>query len=207
MSVGSRQHSNCLARLENRLKSSYLRLSANAGRQRGRFSFSPVVVATRSLPLGHGLSGRTQGPCRDAPRDGATFGGVALLIIATFNSPSGPHGTASRAVVIGVAVCAAAIAIGCLVVVRPSPRLSVAFGLTSAIAISALSLAQHAPLAGFLASTGFAVLGGYLAFFHTPRLLAVNIAIAIARRRSWRGAWPTAATPRWPSRPSASCWS
>ena len=109
----------------------------------------------------------------------ATLGGLAVLIIATIGSPSGPQGAASRLVAVAVAILAALLAVGSLVVTWPSPRLSVVFALLSSAGISALCLAQSAPLAGLLASTGFAVLGGYIGFFHTPRLMAVNLAVAV----------------------------
>ena len=110
----------------------------------------------------------------------AALGVVALLIIATIGSPSGPQGTINRLIAVGVGVCAAVLAAGTLAVRRPSPRMSTVFVVVSTTGISALCLVQSAPLAGMLASSGFAVLGGYIGFFHTPRLLTLNLAVTVA---------------------------
>lgn len=46
--------------------------------------------------------------------------------------------------------------------------------------IAAAALLQAEPLLGFVATTGMAVVGGYLAFFHTTRYIVCNVALAIA---------------------------
>jgi diguanylate cyclase (GGDEF)-like protein len=79
---------------------------------------------------------------------------------------------------------------------------STAFVVAASLGIAALGVAQTNPLAGLLASTGFAVLGGYAGFFHTPRLVACNVAVAavvtaiLAWRLAVRGD-PLMAIPAW----------
>jgi diguanylate cyclase (GGDEF)-like protein len=61
----------------------------------------------------------------------------------------------------------------------PSRRQSLTFALAGNGFIAAAALLQAEPLLGFVATTGMAVAGGYLAFFHTARHIFVNVAVAI----------------------------
>ena len=62
----------------------------------------------------------------------------------------------------------------------PSRQQSVTFALVGNGFIAAAALLQAEPLLGFVATTGMAVAGGYLAFFHTARHIFLNVAVAIA---------------------------
>ena len=53
------------------------------------------------------------------------------------------------------------------------------FALTGSVCITASCLVQRDPLAALLGSCAFAVLGGYIAFFHTARYMLVNLVIAL----------------------------
>jgi diguanylate cyclase (GGDEF)-like protein len=61
----------------------------------------------------------------------------------------------------------------------PTRGQSVRYALTGSVCIAAACLAQGDPLAGLLGSGAFAVLGGYIAFFHTARYMVINFAIAM----------------------------
>ena len=61
----------------------------------------------------------------------------------------------------------------------PTRGQSVVFALTGSVCITASCLVQRDPLAALLGSCAFAVLGGYIAFFHTAQYMVVNLAIAV----------------------------
>jgi diguanylate cyclase (GGDEF)-like protein len=107
-----------------------------------------------------------------------TLAVVSVLIVVTIGSPAGPRGTLSQGVAVAVAAAGAVMAAGWWRRRLPSPTVSAWFVVAAAVSIGALSVMQTDPLAGLLASTGFAVLGGYAGFFHTPRIVAFNVAIA-----------------------------
>lgn len=62
----------------------------------------------------------------------------------------------------------------------PSRKQSLTFALAGNSLIGAAALLQAEPLLAFVATTGMAVAGGYLAFFHTTRFIFLNVALAIA---------------------------
>jgi hypothetical protein len=62
----------------------------------------------------------------------------------------------------------------------PTRGQSVVFALTGSVCITASCLVQRDPLAALLGCFAFAVLGGYIAFFHTAQYMVTNFAIAIA---------------------------
>ncbi len=62
----------------------------------------------------------------------------------------------------------------------PSRGLSEFFCLAGTVVISAACLVQAEPFAGLLGCSAFAVLAGYIAFFHTPRDMVFNFAAAMA---------------------------
>ncbi len=66
----------------------------------------------------------------------------------------------------------------CWLIRWPSRGLSVFFSLTGSIFIAGACLVQAQPLAGLLGCSAFAVLGGYIAFFHTPRDMVINFSVA-----------------------------
>jgi diguanylate cyclase (GGDEF)-like protein len=61
----------------------------------------------------------------------------------------------------------------------PTRGQSIVFALTGSVCITASCLVQRDPLAALLGSCAFAVLGGYIAFFHTAQYMVVNLAIAM----------------------------
>ena len=48
------------------------------------------------------------------------------------------------------------------------------------LCIAASCLVQSNPIAGMLGCTAFAALAGYIAFFHTARLMVFNAVVALA---------------------------
>ena len=52
------------------------------------------------------------------------------------------------------------------------------FVVVVAACISAACLVQADPFNGMFGATAFAVLAGYIAFFHTPRYMALNFVIS-----------------------------
>ncbi|MGB3352388.1 MAG: GGDEF domain-containing protein [Mycobacterium sp.] len=75
----------------------------------------------------------------------------------------------------------------------PTRRQSEAAVTTGVLLIAVWSLAQPTPAVALLACTATAVTGGYIAFFHSTKLLLFNfvVAIAIATTASWRLAGAT----------------
>jgi diguanylate cyclase len=61
----------------------------------------------------------------------------------------------------------------------PTRGQSVVFALTGSVCITASCLVQRDPLAALLGCFAFAVLGGYIAFFHTAQYMVANLAIAM----------------------------
>lgn len=54
------------------------------------------------------------------------------------------------------------------------------FSLTGSVCIAAACLVQGDPRLGLLGCSAFAVLGGYIAFFHSARDMMINLSIAIS---------------------------
>jgi len=108
----------------------------------------------------------------------ATLVGLATVVFVSLGTPTGPDGEPRRLIAIGIAVCLIAMALGWLRRGWLSRAQSAAFAVVWSLSIGALCLIQADPFDGMFWATSFAVLGGYIAFFHTPRLLAVNFAVA-----------------------------
>jgi diguanylate cyclase (GGDEF)-like protein len=103
---------------------------------------------------------------------------LAAVNVAMLWSTAGPHGTVQRAAVIVVAVVCVAMSALWLRRRWPSQAASAAFVMTASACITVSCLVQTHPGAGLLGCTAFAALGGYIAFFHPPRFLAVNLTLA-----------------------------
>jgi diguanylate cyclase (GGDEF)-like protein len=103
--------------------------------------------------------------------------GMAGVVLVSLGSPAGPSGTAGRAIAISVAVCILGMALGWLRQGWPSRTQSTWFVVLSAVCIAAACLIQAHPYNGMFGATAFAVLSGYIAFFHTPRLMAFNLLV------------------------------
>jgi diguanylate cyclase (GGDEF)-like protein len=108
----------------------------------------------------------------------ATVLSLAAANVAMLWSPYGPQGTVPRAVVIVVAAVCVVISALWLRRSWPSRAMSSVFVVIASLGICACCLVQTFPGAGLLGSTAFAALGGYIAFFHPPRYLALNFVIA-----------------------------
>jgi diguanylate cyclase (GGDEF)-like protein len=102
---------------------------------------------------------------------------LAGVVLTSLGSPAGPAGEIGRLVAIGIAVCCVVMALGWLRRGWPSRIQSAAFVTISALCIAAACLVQANAFYGMFGATSFAVLGGYIAFFHTPRLMACHLLV------------------------------
>jgi diguanylate cyclase (GGDEF)-like protein len=118
--------------------------------------------------------GAQSGTCRVIA---ASLLGFAMVVFVSLGSPTGADGELGRVVAIGLAVVCIVMALGWLRRGWPSRAQSVAFAVISSLSIGAACLTQADPFNGMFGATAFAVLGGYVAFFHAPRLLAFNFAV------------------------------
>lgn len=107
-----------------------------------------------------------------------SLAGLAIVSAISLAFPSGPVNPYSQAATLAITAACIALSLSWLRRTWPSRRQSVLFVLVAAAWISAACLIQTDPLAGLFGCTAFAVLAGYIAFFHTPRLMVLNLAIA-----------------------------
>jgi diguanylate cyclase (GGDEF)-like protein len=121
--------------------------------------------------------GAQRGTCRLIA---ASFLGFAVVLIVSLGSPAGPAGATGTAIAVLVAGCCVAMAVRWRGGRWPTQRQSAAMVTGSALCISAACLIQANPINGMFGCTTFAVLGGYIAFFHSPRLMTLNFAVAVA---------------------------
>ncbi|BCI51912.1 diguanylate cyclase [Mycolicibacterium litorale] len=103
---------------------------------------------------------------------------LGLVPLAMQWSDAGPHTVLGRWV--GAVVTASCLAMAALWLRRrwPSRRQSGLFVLVTAVNIAAGCLIMSDPEAGLLLATGFAVLGAYVALFHTARYIVLVFALA-----------------------------
>jgi diguanylate cyclase (GGDEF)-like protein len=81
---------------------------------------------------------------------------------------------------LGIGAGVAGIAYAVLWLTRwPSRQQSIGFALTIAVAIGVGSWTAANPIVGLMSCAALAVSGGYLAFFHTARLVTINLVIAL----------------------------
>jgi diguanylate cyclase (GGDEF)-like protein len=112
----------------------------------------------------------------------ATFGFTALLAalpIVMIWSPAGPDHTAT----VWLSIVAAAFGVvgASLWLTRwPTRRQSLLFCLMASASIAVACLAQSNPYAGLEGCHTFAVIGGFIAYFHTANHLAANLAVTAA---------------------------
>lgn len=114
--------------------------------------------------------------CRVVAGSLVAFAGVVLLSMA---SPAGPTGAAARVATVVIAVCLVGMAVGWWREGWPTERQSAGFVIAAALAISIGCLVKSDPFNGMFGSAAFAVLAGYIAFFHTPRLMAFNFVLTV----------------------------
>jgi diguanylate cyclase (GGDEF)-like protein len=104
------------------------------------------------------------------------MGAVPLLLLC---SSSGPGGLVFAVTAIAVSTWSAVMAT--LWLARwPTRGQSKLFVVAASVCIAALCLAQSYPGSGVQTCVAFAVLAGYVAFFHSSRLLAYTLAVATA---------------------------
>ncbi|WP_246397980.1 GGDEF domain-containing protein [Mycobacterium vicinigordonae] len=111
---------------------------------------------------------------------GAIFGVTAVqaaLPLVLLSSPFGPDHALTRAVAVAASAAGASAAILWLVC-WPTRQQSIAFSITSSMAIAALLLSMSNPYSGLVGCTTFAALGGFLGYFHAPRYVVANFAVA-----------------------------
>ena len=103
---------------------------------------------------------------------------IAVVPAVVLVRPTPPHYPA--AVVVAPVASGFGVTVALLWLIRwPTRGQSVLYALTGSVCIAAACLAQGDPLAGLLGSGAFAVLGGYIAFFHTAPYMMINFAIAM----------------------------
>ena len=105
------------------------------------------------------------------------FGLVPVVMIA---SPSGPQGVRNESIALGVGIVCLVMAVLWLRRSWPSKTRSAIFVILASLCIGVSCLVQTDPIAGLLGCTAFAALAGYIAFFHSARLLLFNAVVALA---------------------------
>lgn len=108
----------------------------------------------------------------------ASLVGFALVLVLSMGSPAGPHGLPAQVIAVGIAVICLALGVAWLRPGWPTRTRSTFFVVIAALCVAGASLVQSSPLYGMLVGACFAALSGYIAFFHTPRLMSLNIALA-----------------------------
>jgi diguanylate cyclase (GGDEF)-like protein len=120
--------------------------------------------------------GAQRGTCRLIAGAFLCFAGVLII---SLGSPAGPSGLTGVVIAVILAGCCVAMALRWRGGRWPTQRQSAAMVIGSALCISAACLIQAEPINGMFGCTTFAVLAGYIAFFHSPRLMTVNFAVAV----------------------------
>ncbi|OBJ61506.1 GGDEF domain-containing protein [Mycobacterium sp. 1423905.2] len=104
-----------------------------------------------------------------------TLAAATLLMLA---SPSGPRTQLARAVAVAVIVCMVAMALVWLLR-WPTRRQSEIFSITGAVGIALICVVESDSRSGMLGCAAFGGLAGYVAFFHSARLLVVTLATGL----------------------------
>lgn len=106
---------------------------------------------------------------------------AASAVFVPINAVWGPASTHQTALIaVGVVAGVAGIGYSVLWLTRwPSRSQSIGFGLTIAVSTGLGSWMAADPTIGLTACSALAVSGGYLAFFHTARLVTANLVIAL----------------------------
>jgi diguanylate cyclase (GGDEF)-like protein len=102
---------------------------------------------------------------------------LAAVPVLMWLSPSGPDGVAFH--VTAIAVSTTCLGMALMWLTRwPTRRQSIAFALAANACIAATCLVQSIPGPAIQGGATFAALAGYVAFFHSSRLLALTLAVA-----------------------------
>jgi diguanylate cyclase (GGDEF)-like protein len=108
----------------------------------------------------------------------AVIASIAMVPVVVLVRPTLPHYPA--AVVVAPIASGFGMIVALFWLIRwPTRGQSVLFSLTGSVCIAAACLVQGDPRAGLLGCSAFAVLGGYIAFFHTAQDMMINLAIAM----------------------------
>jgi diguanylate cyclase (GGDEF)-like protein len=108
----------------------------------------------------------------------AAIAAIAVIPVVVLVSPTLPHYRA--ALIVAPIASGFGVLVALLWVVRwPSRGQSVLFCLAGSACTAAACLVQGDPRIGLLGCSAFAVLGGYIAFFHTARAMMINFTIAM----------------------------
>ncbi|QNI09059.1 GGDEF domain-containing protein [Mycobacterium kubicae] len=93
-------------------------------------------------------------------------------------SPSGPQTQVARGIAVAVVVCLAAMALVWLLS-WPTPIQSKLFSIVGAAGIALICVIERDPRSGMLGCAAFGGLAGYVAFFHSARLLVATLATGL----------------------------
>ncbi|MDG4667767.1 GGDEF domain-containing protein [Mycobacterium sp. 236(2023)] len=109
---------------------------------------------------------------------------VTVAALATVPAVLAVSPNSTTSVVARSALAAVAAVCGALVVLWmrrrwPSKRQSQFFTVAAMASVSAACLADAQPLAGLTGCASFAAVGGYIAFFHSARLMVLNLGTAL----------------------------
>lgn len=106
----------------------------------------------------------------------ASLGALPLVLLLSDTGPDNPVAVAMSL------VSAVLSAVGALLWLArwPTRRQSTLFCLAATASITLTCQAQSDPYTGLMGCTTFAVIGGFIAFFHTLNLVAVNLLVAAA---------------------------
>jgi len=108
----------------------------------------------------------------------AAIASIAIVPAVVLVRPTLPHYPA--AVVVAPVTSGFGMMVALFWLIRwPTRGQSVLLSLTGSVCIAAACLVQGDPRAGLLGCSAFAVLGAYIAFFHTARGMTINLAIAM----------------------------
>ncbi len=102
----------------------------------------------------------------------------SALAFAMLFSPEGPRGPVNRGIALAGVVVTVMAALWWLRRRWPTRTQSLVFVGVSALGILVAAWTQSNPVAGFVASSSFAALCGYVVFFHTPRYLYPVLSVA-----------------------------
>jgi diguanylate cyclase (GGDEF)-like protein len=103
---------------------------------------------------------------------------LAAATLLMLTSPSGPHTTTQRAAAVTFAVVLAGMALVWLVC-WPTRVQSQVFSVTGTVGIAMVCLIEIDPRSGMLGCAAFGGLAGYVAFFHSARLLVFTLGTAL----------------------------
>lgn len=105
---------------------------------------------------------------------------LGAMPLALIGSSVGPVGPRDRLLAVIVAACCLAMSLSWLRHRWPTRTESALCVVTGTVCIAVACVIQAKPVVGLLGATTFAVLSGYIALFHTTRLLAFTWTVAAA---------------------------